>query len=337
MADDKDKKKIKGNTDVNKDGVVDELDDLNNDGRADKKDVSLKRDEISNKLLGRDYKFAARLLDSNPEIGQLFRDAVKNGWDPKRFDAAVKNSDWYGDVGGQYAREAWFTKTLGGSDWDVQMQEAKDAIQRQATALGAALSEGEVESWAERYLFEGWYEQSRQGMMLDALASKVESTKGGQIAVRDELAQIARDNGVKVSDQWFNEVSQAITRGDATKADYEMYLREQAAGKFPLYSDRIKSGVSVKALVSPYTKRMADLFSINEEEISFDDPYISSVLGSVDEKGNPKSVNFTDFETSLRQDPRWLQSEEGSKSFMDLAEKMAKDWGFISDSGDRVV
>jgi len=338
MADgDEKKKEVKGNYDTNKDGVVDKQDDLNNDGRANKKDRDLKRDEISNELLGRDYKFAARLLDSNPEISDLFREAVKNGWTPDRFDAAIKNSGWYGDVGGEYARKAWFSKTLGGPDWDDQMQEARDAVQRQATALGAPLSESELESWAERYLFEGWFESGRQGLMADALASKVSSTVGAQISVRDELSKLARDNGVKVSDQWFDEVSQSITRGEATQADYEMYLREQAAGKFPLYSDRIKSGVTVRSLVSPYTKRMSELFGISEAEISFDDPYISTVLGSVDENGNPKPVNFTDFETSLRRDPRWLQSEDGSTAFMDLAEKMAKDWGFITDSGDRVV
>ena len=75
---------------------------------------------------------------------------------------------------------------------------------------------------------------------------------------------------------------------------------------------------------------MAEMFDINES-ISFDDPYINGVLSAMDEKGNPKAVNFTDFQTTLRQDPRWLQSEDGSKALMDLAEKMAKDWGFITD------
>lgn len=330
-------KKIKGNTDVNNDGVVDAQDDLNQDGRADKKDVKLKRDKLSNELLGRDYKYASRVITSAPEIAKIFEDAIAGGWEPARFDAAIKNSKWYNDVGGEFARKAWMTKTMGGADWDDQMAEARETVQRQAVALGAELSEAELDTWAERYITEGWYDSTRSGLMADALADRVSSTAGAQIAIRDELALKARENGVKVSDKWFDEVAQAITRGEATQSDYEMYLREQAAGKFPLYAEKIKSGVSVKALVSPYTRRMAEMFSMNEDDISFDDPYISQVLGSVDEQGNPKSVNFTDFETSLRRDPRWLQSEDGSKAFMGLAEKMARDWGFVSDSGDRVV
>lgn len=330
-------KEIKGNYDTNKDGVVDAQDDLNNDGRANKKDRNLRRDEISNELLGRDYKYASRVIGGAPEIAELFQEAVKNGWTPERFDAAVKNSDWYSSVGGEYARKAWFAKTMGGPDWDDQLTQARDTMQRTATQMGVTLSPEELEVFAERYITEGWFEPSRQGLMSDALASKVAADEGGNIAVRDQLAALARNNGVKVSDQWYDEVVQSIARGEATQADYEMYLREQAASKFPLYSDKIKSGVSVKALVSPYTQRMAEMFDIDEQTIELSDPYISSVLGSMDENGNPKPVNFTDFETSLRQDPRWLQSEQGSKAFMDLAEKMAKDWGFITDSGDRVV
>ena len=329
--------KVKGKTDVNKDGEVNSDDDLNNDGRADQKDVDLAKDEISNALLGRDYKYASRVIGAEPELAELFKEAVAGGWTPERFNAAIKNSDWYDSVGGEYARKAWMTKTMGGPDYEDQLAQARDAVGRQATALGATLSEAELETFTERYLTEGWYEASRQGLMADALASKMQADAGGNIKVRDNLAKIARENGVKVSDQWYNEVVASIARGDSTQKDYEMYLREQAASKFPLYSEKIKAGVSVKALVSPYTKRMAEMFDINEESISFDDPYINGVLSAMDEKGNPKAVNFTDFQTTLRQDPRWLQSEDGSKAFMDLAEKMAKDWGFITDSADRVV
>jgi hypothetical protein len=332
-----DEKEVKGNYDTNNDGVVDKQDDLNNDGRANKKDRDLKRDEISNALLGRDYKYAARLLDSNPEIAEIFKDAVKNGWEPTRFEAAVKNSGWYGDIGGEYARKAWFSKTLGGPDWDDQLNQARDSIQRVATQMGVQLSPEEIGSFAERYIFEGWFESSRQGLMADALASKAQADAGGNVKVRDELATIARENGVKVNDQWYNEVVQSIARGDSTQADYEMYLRDQAAAKFPLYADKIKAGVSVKSLVSPYTRRMAELFDINQDDISFDDPYISSVLTALDENGNPKVTNFADFETTLRRDPRWLESEDGSKAFMGLAAKMARDWGFVTDSGKMVV
>lgn len=321
--------KIKGKTDVNKDGKVTELDDLNNDGRADQKDVSLRKDQLSMQLLGKDYNFAFNILASNPEIQDLFRSAVEMGQDAKGFEASIRASDWYTDVGGEYARKAWFSKTLGGPDWDDQMLQARDAVQRQANASGARLSEGELNAWAERYLFEGWFAQGRQGLMLDALASKVRSDQGGQIAIRDSLSKLARDNGVGVTDKWFNEVAQSITRGDSTQADYEMWIRDQAAKKFPMFADKIKAGVSVRSLASPYLTRMAELLELNEADISLDDPYVKEALGGVDEKGNFKSMNFTEFETKLRNDPRWENTRNGKNTLLNTAQSFMRDWGFV--------
>lgn len=321
--------KIKGNTDVNGDGKVTKDDDLNNDGAANQKDVTLRKDQISMNLVQRDYNFAFNILSSSPEVQKLFKDAVAGGWDAKRFETAVKATQWYQDVGGEYARKAWFSKTMGGADWEDQMVQARDAIQRQATALGANLAEGEIEAWAERYLFEGWYQGDRQGMMADALASKVESDRGGQIAVRNTLAALARDNGVTVTDQWYDEVSRSIARGSSTQADYEQWLRDQAAAKYPMYSDKIKQGVSVRSLASPYLTRMQEILELNGDEISLDDPYIAEALGGVDEKGNPKAMSFSDFERKLRNDPRWENTINGANTLMNSVTSFAKSWGFV--------
>ena len=321
--------KVKGTTDVNKDGNVDKLDDLNGDGRANQKDVELRQDNLSMQILGRDYDFAFRILSANPELQEIFKSAVDQGLSKEAFEASIKGTDWYESIGGEYARKAWFAKTMGGADWDDQMAQARDAIQRQANASGARIDPAELDQWAERYLFEGWFAQGRQGLMLDAISAKVQSDQGGQIAIRDALSKLARDNGVGVTDQWFNEVSQAITRGDSTQADYEMWIREQAAKKYPMFADKIKAGISVRSLASPYTTRMAEILELNEADISLDDPYIAEALGGVDENGNFKSMNFTDFETKLRNDPRWENTKNGKNTLLNTAQSFMRDWGFI--------
>lgn len=303
--------------------------DLNNDGFINKKDESLRQDTLSNEIIGRDYQTASRLLGSDPFISSLFEQAIAERWEPARFEAAIKNSDWYGEVGGEYARKAWFSKTLGGPDWEDQMTQARDAIQRQAAAMGANLADEDIERFAERYLFEGWFNAARQGLMMDALSSKIESDRGGQIAVRDTLATLAMDNGVTVSDQWFDEASQSIARGDSTQADQEMWIREQAAQMHPLYADKIRAGLTVKSLASPYLQRMGEILELNADQIGLDDPYIREALGGVDAEGNPKAISFTDFETKLRNDPRWENTKNGKNTLMNMTTRMMKDWGFV--------
>lgn len=303
--------------------------DLNSDGYINKADETLRQDRLSMELVGKDYKFAYNILASSPEIQQIFQTAIAEGWDPQAFEASVKGSKWYEEIGGEYARKAWFSKTMGGPDWEDQMVQARDAVERQAVASGAQLSADEIDQFAERYLFEGWFAAGRQGLMMDALAAKVEAARGGQMAIRDSLSQIARDNGVKVTDQWFNEVAQSITRGESTQADYEMWLRDQAAKKYPMFADKIKAGISVRSLASPYTTRMAEILELNEADISLDDPYISAAFGGMDEKGNYQSMSFTDFETKLRNDPRWENTKNGKNTLMNTADSFMRSWGFV--------
>tara|TARA_B100000214_G_scaffold189046_1_gene136491 strand:+ start:825 stop:1808 length:984 start_codon:yes stop_codon:yes gene_type:complete len=320
--------KVKGKTDVNQDGEVNSLDDLNNDGRANKADLRLDQDRISNELIGRDYQTAARLLQSDPFIRQLFETAIQQRQPVAAFEAALKNSDWYLERGEDF-RKAWFSKTLGGADWEDQMEQARDAVGRQAVALGAVLSAEEVEKFAEDYIFNRWDKPNRLGLLNDALASKVQADQGSQIAVRDALFALAQDNGVSVSDQWFNEASQSIARGDSTQADQEMWIREQAAAKHPLYADKIRGGLTVKALASPYTQRMAEILELNADGISLDDPLIGQALGGVDAQGNPMAMSYTDFENLLRQDPRWETTKNGMNTLMNTVTSFSKSWGFV--------
>lgn len=303
--------------------------DLNSDGYINKADETLRQDRLSMQLVGKDYNFAYKILASAPEIQALFKQAIDQNWDTKAFEAAVKGSPWYEEIGGEFARKAWFSKTMGGADWEDQMVQARDAVERQAAALGVELGPGDVDSFAERYLFEGWFAPGRQGLMMDAMSSRIDSIRGGQINTRDTLAKLARDNGVSLSDQWYVEVAQAITKGEATQADYEQYIREQAAGKYPMYADRIRQGVSVRSLASPYIQRMSELLELNADAIELSDPYINDALGQVDVDGNPKAMSFTDFETKLRNDPRWENTKNGKNTLLDMATRMMRDWGFV--------
>lgn len=302
--------------------------DLNQDGYINKKDETLRQDKLSNEILGRDYQTAAKLLQSNEFIYETFQTAIKERWEPARFQAAIKNSDWYLE-NGEFYREAWFAKTLGGKEWEDQLTQARDAVKRQAAALGAELSDADLDNFAEQYLFQGWFRSDRAGLMANALADKIQSDRGSQIAVRDALFNLAQENGIKVSDDWFDQASRSIARGDSTQADQEMWIREQAAAKHPLYADKIKAGLTVKALASPYTQRMSEILELNPDSISLDDPLIGQALGGVDAEGNPLAMSYTEFETKLRNDPRWENTKNGKNTLMNMATRMLQDWGFV--------
>lgn len=302
--------------------------DLNGDGKVNKKDEKLAKDKISMDILGRDYEFASRIVGANPELKTLFKRAVKEGWSKENFEAALQGTNWYSEQGSDYARKAWFAKQAGGGDWQDQLQMARDTIQRNATAMGVTLSGKDLDAWAERYLFEGWYDSSRQGMMSDALAERLEINKGAAGKLTMSLTQMADANGIKMTSQFFDDAAKSIAKGESTQADWESYIREQAAAKFPMYSDKIKAGVNARDLASPYISRMSEILEMNPKDIPLDDPYIKQAMSGIDEGGNPKALSYTEFETKLRQDPRWPNTGNGKKAAMGLVSQMTKDWGF---------
>ncbi len=304
--------------------------DLNNDGQINKKDKSLKQDKLSMDILSVDYAFAMRIVSANPEVQDVFTQAINGGWDKQRFQAALTNTKWYNDQGTEYARKAWFAKSEGGQQWEDQLDVARDAVQRAASSAGAVIAPAELDNIAEKYIFQGWYKSDRMGLMADFMADKVDIQKGNAANLTNTLRKAADDNGISVSDQWIREAAQSVARGDSASADWSQWIQEQAAGKHPLYADKIRAGVSMRSLASPYLTRMSSILGINEAEIKLDDPLIAQAIGQVDEKGSPKAMSYSDFETKLRQDSRWENTTDGANTLLNMATRMAKSWGFTN-------
>lgn len=303
--------------------------DLNNDGRINKKDKTLEKDTLSIDMLGVNYSMAMDIVSGHPDLQVLFEEAVSSGFTKDMFQARLQGTGWYEQQGTEYARKAWMSQREGGKQWDDQIEIAKDTIQRTASSLGTPLTQEVLDKYAMRYISEGWYEQSRRGMMLDALASFTDITKGSAATTTQELRKLAYDNGIKVTDQWLTETTQSITRGESSKADWDSWIREQAIAKHPAYAERIKTGVTVRSLASPFTSRMAELHERDEAGISLDDPLITQAMGGLDENGNPKSMDYAKFETMLREDPRWEKTINGEQALMGAVTSFAKQWGFI--------
>jgi len=322
-----DKKKYK--RDVNKDGRHDALDDLNGDGKANKADVKLRQDDLSMDLIGKDYETASRVLSADPSLQQLFQTAIKEGWDERKWSVELPQIDWYKEVGDKYAADAWLAQHLSPEEWDSQIQDARNTVQRQATSLGVQLTEQQLDQFAERYLYEGWGESTRQYRMADALAEFVDGQSGNMLATRDELANLAMQNGVKLDDKFYQDAAQSIIRGESTAADYEKFIRDQAAAAFPLYSDKIKAGMNVRDLASPYISRINEILEIPTDSINLDDMYLRRALGQLDENGDPTYMNLDEFETALRNDPRWETTNNGKNTLLNGAQQMMKDWGFV--------
>lgn len=322
--------------------------DLNKDGKVTAKERAKYKktkaataapmvDPLEREELAAQYQSAVGIIYSVPEIKPLFERAISEGWTSERFKAEVQNSDWFRS-NNEYARVAWAQEQMGGADWEVSLQDARSAVRTAATAMGADVSEEELNALARRYVYEGWNQPTRQNLLADALSQEISFVpdergvtymRGGAGELSDNLRNLARANGVSFTDNWYLSAAKSVASGLSTANDWERDVREQAASLFPVYSEKIRSGMNVYDLASPYINTMAQELELDPNMITLDDGYIRSALSGMNDKGDFQPMGLWDFQKKLRQDPRWENTSRAQNEVTSVTGKVMQMFGLM--------
>jgi hypothetical protein len=108
-----------------------------------------------------------------------------------------------------------------------------------------------------------------------------------------------------------------------------MDIREQAAGMWPPYGEKIRAGYNVRDLASGYIYSMASELEIDPQAISLDDSYIRKALTNIDEQGNAKPQSLWQFQRDLRNDPRWMDTNKAQNQIGETASKVMQMFGLV--------
>jgi len=304
-------------------------------------------DPLSREEMAAQYQSALGLIYSVPEITDIFDKAVKQQWvgadGQAKFNAAVQNSNWY-RTNNSYFRTAWASEHFGmkdgqpSADWQTSVDAAHQAVQNRANQIGSDLSPEEVNALSRRYLYEGWGEQGRGNLLDQALSEEitylpdgrgVASMKGSSGNLYDDLKAVATANGMNYSDNYYLSAAKSVASQLTTTDDWLRDIREQAAGMFPVYADKISKGVNVSDLASNYVNTMAQELEIDPNTISLNDPYIRSALTGNDQNGAPVAMSLWDFQRKLRDDPRWMNTNKAQNDVTSAAGKIMQMFGLM--------
>lgn len=300
-------------------------------------DAAPKADPLNRKELAQDYGYALRVIYSNPEIRSLFEKAVnaKGGqWTPQKFTAELQNTDWWQN-NSESARLAFAAERMGGADWAQQQENARLALQQEATTIGSQPSAKQMDDLVHRYIYEGWSDPGRQQLMSTALAESINMGDGGDLVgesgnLQDNLRRIAEMNGVKLSDGFYQSAARSVASNLTTADDWLSDVTEQAASMWPTYADKIRAGSNVRELASGYINTMSNIFDITPDSVSLDDPYLKQAMGGVNDKGEPQTMGLWQFEQMLRKDPRWMGTRQATNKIADIGTTVLKMFGFQS-------
>lgn len=159
------------------------------------------------------------------------------------------------------------------------------------------------------------------------IAAKGKPIGGSTLGSVQSLKEYADAFGMSYSQRSLDAWSQGIFSGTTTADDIQAQIRRDASSAFPVYADQINKGTSVEALTSAYKSSMANILEIDADSITFNDPTLRRALQYIGPDGKPAVKPIWQFETELRQDPRWEKTDGARKIVDSLSLKVLRDLG----------
>lgn len=213
-----------------------------------------------------DYPAYAALLDI-PDVANLLGQAATEGWDMGRLQANLYATSWWQS----YSDAQRNAQILGRTD-PAQYERIRSAnyfkLQSEARRLGYEFSAQDLVWLATRATDEGWNDQ----YVTLHLAWEIErrggpSTPGVLMAQRNSLIALGRQYGVSVSEEWANQLSMSIAKGDQTMDGAKQYFYNQALFKAAAegneqISEGLRAGFTVWEIMAPTLGTVAEELEI---------------------------------------------------------------------------
>jgi len=279
--------------------------------------------------LAAQYGWSMAVLNSDPDLKNLFSKAVAGTWDANKFAAELRNTNWYKN-NGEAARQAAILRNADPATWRERVAQQFASITTLGAEMGAVLNDGIVNRIAESALMFGWNQDNIRNALGEYVTSAGGQYHGQAQTYENELRQYASDMGVRVGDDTFGSWINNITRGRSSLDGVKGAIQNMAEGAFPQLAERFKNGETYSTIASAYKQSMASVLEINPAEIDNFDPTVRKALSWTDKEGKPAAKSLWQFENDLRQDSRWNGTQNAQDSLLAAGRQVLTDFGLIS-------
>lgn len=288
--------------------------------------------------LAESYGLSSGLINSSKELKKLFNQAVSGGWSAAKFQAALRNSNWWKSQSGTL-RKYITMKFTDPATWTQQSATANYKLNQIAVqiGLGNQIINGKptalLKAAAYNSLALGWSD----ARVKDWFGSKAGVHGGGMWGEAgdawDKLHEIAYLNGMGYSTGWYKNAAVAVVGGRQTLSAYEDQIRQQAAAKYSAFDDQIRAGQNVMDLAAPYIKSLSALLELPETDVDLYNKHIAKAMTAKPAAGagakDGSQMPLWAFETEIRNDPLWRKTNNARESMMTVAHSVARDFGLV--------
>lgn len=287
--------------------------------------------------LNENYGLAASFLESDPELSNLYSQAVAGTWSTDQFQAALQGTSWWA-TNSASARKLLVEKQSNPAQYAQDLANKIPELQEQATKLGVHLSPDGMNSLASMALM-----LNMNPAAIDAYMGKyLELNQQGHFLgyagqVELGIREYSRDMGVPLTDDYVDRAVTGIITGTDSLGNHRANIQNLAEQAFPAYASLIRDGVTVGQIASPYLAAQSKIWEHDPNKIDLFDPTLRAALTktistSPDKPGEPAQVPLYEFEKQLRSDPRWLKTNNARESITSTAKSVLTNMGLIASN-----
>lgn len=285
------------------------------------------QDTIDRETLRALFGYTEAQINLDPEIAQLFDDAVKEGLVGDKgkaiFQSRLQQTNWW-KTNSESMRTYLMRKAAPDADWDQLTKDSQEAVRQEAMSMGVELSPEEVQRYTEQSMMYGWYSPEKKFELRRAISGG-KLTGGGDIgSVSNNLRQLSSAMGINFNNDWYRSAGISVASKLTDENYWAEQIRQRAASQFPMFKDQIMAGQSVRNIASPFMTMMSDEWEIPFESISVTDPTVMRAIGG---QGGNEMMNLGDFQRMLRRDPRWMNTDKAQNQVTSVASAVMQMFG----------
>ncbi|MET9385309.1 C40 family peptidase [Streptomyces sp. NPDC002928] len=280
--------------------------------------------------LAETYGMSYSFFKSQPELMKLLDGAVAEQWSASKFQAEVKNSNWW-KKNSETARQAQTLQKTDPATYKATMEAARVAAKQMAVKAGAILSDANVEKLAKNMVWFGWNDDQASNFIGQYVKFGEDQTLGGTAgqaarAIKEE----AYKNGVAVTEQSVLNNAQYVVRGLTSMEKIQASIREQAMGLYPAWAEQIKAGASVQDLAAPYVQVVAQELGVPDTDVDVFSPKVKQALNRTNAQGQPEAMDLNTFTQLVRNDPSWRKQSTVADKTLNIGRQVLADMGLTS-------
>lgn len=275
------------------------------------------------------FGWSQSVINSNAELKKIFAQAAKQNWTSDHFIAKVRDTKWFKTHSDTF-RQAIILSKSDPATYKQRVGEYNTQLRTLAGQLGAQLDAKTLASLSEQSLWFGWNsDQIKQHLYGYVKATKAGTYTGqaGQLAT--QFTQLAGQYGVNPSATNMATWIRHAEAGTLTTEGLQNYFTQLAASTYPALADRLKAGETVMQIADPYMQSYANILEVNPNQITLKDPMIQQALASKNSEGKPDTKTIWQFENDLRNDPRYMKTQQAQDKTMAIGHQVLRDMGLL--------